>query len=722
MLALRKEFDKANLSVRPKDLVRFLNKRYGSRENSILMHILEVRPFDSGFFVDIILASIDADVEVTKMENLSGENVWMYMPYASNRADYEVLLRMVNDMQGSEIINNVNDQGNTALHFAANADDNVLVKFLLKNGGNEYVVNKKGSFPAQLCKSDECKKLFKPVVLKAVSNAVSAGKNHDKPSWRLELAKKIADKTIKVEYPACDVSQLYGLNSLAKNSASTTGIFVGKHVMPGDNDVNDRDILMKASFELVSKEAYSRDNSLPLEVINYRLIANAMIENQWTPHIATYIASFKCDHTELAKLSNEAEYAILYQAMYGFEYEKQKCPSNGKPKSVYCAAMRDNNKWKATKSADKKIVYGDLFDTGKIQFMMTEKIVGKTLANWMQEDHTIEAWKSVLFQTLYTLECFNRIGFRHNDLHLSNIFIVESETPDTCYVIDDNKDTYLKVPTKGHSVRIYDFDRSVLVCENGAHHVKYQPLIDAYYEAVADQGVSGCKNTRIDTTDLNKQSPFFRDCEAGACQEINPKYDAFTVLGDIWGSYPINDLALGDVSGLNFGGVGRDEKGNVIVDKATGKPAYPNKNKIPVEVIKFIERHIHTGDIENAGVTESLNPLTFKWSWAMRVSKLQRDANAQLEAGHGNYILPDTVMDPVDVMLHDRSFFDFDRRNIKDLYDDCKMADQIYHLPLRASAPRTSEEFSASCTLKSQRPKLNRQQKNKNVGAILKQK
>lgn len=72
----------------------------------------------------------------------------------------------------------------------------------------------------------------------------------------------------------------------------------------------------------------------------------------------------------------------------------------------------------------------------------------------------------VFFEMLYTLACFNKIGFCHNDLHHNNILVVN---------LKGKKDYYYKyilttkkgkrefyIPTSGQHPRIFDFDRSYL--------------------------------------------------------------------------------------------------------------------------------------------------------------------------------------------------------------------------------------------------------------------
>ena len=73
---------------------------------------------------------------------------------------------------------------------------------------------------------------------------------------------------------------------------------------------------------------------------------------------------------------------------------------------------------------------------------------------------------ALLFQLYYTLECFNQIGLRHNDLHHHNILVVKrSGLPKNSYrefkffdyALDEER-TVL-VPVTKYEIRIFDFDR-----------------------------------------------------------------------------------------------------------------------------------------------------------------------------------------------------------------------------------------------------------------------
>ena len=78
---------------------------------------------------------------------------------------------------------------------------------------------------------------------------------------------------------------------------------------------------------------------------------------------------------------------------------------------------------------------------------------------------------NILFQIIYTLEVFNRVGIMHNDLHTGNIFIVMNNN---CFNKPNYRKTFkhyrfkssdgtqfsVKLENIGFDVRIYDYDRS----------------------------------------------------------------------------------------------------------------------------------------------------------------------------------------------------------------------------------------------------------------------
>lgn len=74
---------------------------------------------------------------------------------------------------------------------------------------------------------------------------------------------------------------------------------------------------------------------------------------------------------------------------------------------------------------------------------------------------------ALLFQLYYTLECFNQIGLRHNDLHHNNILVVKrtglpknSYREFRFYDYRNDIDRRVLVPVTQYEIRIFDFDRS----------------------------------------------------------------------------------------------------------------------------------------------------------------------------------------------------------------------------------------------------------------------
>lgn len=109
----------------------------------------------------------------------------------------------------------------------------------------------------------------------------------------------------------------------------------------------------------------------------------------------------------------------------------------------------------------------------------------------------------IVFQIMWTLECFIKIGFQHNDLHFGNILISTLKTPETFTY--KYKDTFFQIKTK-YVVKIFDFDRST------KRPTKFN-------------------KTKIDNRVLVNGSYCY---DFGQCNEItNNKFDLFMVLRNL---------------------------------------------------------------------------------------------------------------------------------------------------------------------------------------------
>ena len=91
---------------------------------------------------------------------------------------------------------------------------------------------------------------------------------------------------------------------------------------------------------------------------------------------------------------------------------------------------------------------------------------------------------SVFFQMIYTLSCFQKMGFYHNDLHHSNIFIVSLKGRKDYYnkfiCKLNNKTKTFYIPTRGEHVRIFDFDRSMCQPKNKVKNILKVPKSYVY--------------------------------------------------------------------------------------------------------------------------------------------------------------------------------------------------------------------------------------------------
>lgn len=137
------------------------------------------------------------------------------------------------------------------------------------------------------------------------------------------------------------------------------------------------------------------------------------------------------------------------------------------------------NKWLNKYNTKKKFVYPILTETANDN---SEMITLAQLLRKLNKDYNYYDSKqanlvskiilNLLFQISYTLECFNMIGFKHNDLHFGNIFVLMRPKN----IMKGNNELFYRkykyynrssvvkevlLDNIGLDVRIYDFDRSV---------------------------------------------------------------------------------------------------------------------------------------------------------------------------------------------------------------------------------------------------------------------
>ena len=96
---------------------------------------------------------------------------------------------------------------------------------------------------------------------------------------------------------------------------------------------------------------------------------------------------------------------------------------------------------------------------------LSESVDSKNISTFGNLMRNNQVFDNHIFQVLWTLECFNRIQFRHNDLHLGNILMFKHNRPKGSYRIFKYSDANgikrkLFIPTTEYEARIFDFDRS----------------------------------------------------------------------------------------------------------------------------------------------------------------------------------------------------------------------------------------------------------------------
>ena len=90
-----------------------------------------------------------------------------------------------------------------------------------------------------------------------------------------------------------------------------------------------------------------------------------------------------------------------------------------------------------------------------VGYIAMEQSSGKTLQQ-IFDSLTLEEFKVVVFQILYTILCLQRVDFLHTDMHSNNIFVERSSATNTfSYKVND--DTF--VFETNIFVKLYDFDQ-----------------------------------------------------------------------------------------------------------------------------------------------------------------------------------------------------------------------------------------------------------------------
>jgi hypothetical protein len=332
----------------------------------------------------------------------------------------------------------------------------------------------------------------------------------DNEAWRYRLAEYI--KAGKFKLNICEIESMFlaetakVLSPEEKGSASNSIILFGALKVP----------LTAANTEVVAKIYFTSkdpaaDNSLQVEQHVYKEIVWNLLKMHVTPNLMLYIGYAECDLTHCSHRS-----ALLREI----------------------TDERD-------RSIKNRPGFQNRYDYDHLHILLTERSNGKKLKDYIlnqgQGQGKIkslpwEDWYVILFQLIYTIQCFVEIGFMHNDLHAGNVFVTEIPETTFVYVVRFETETKMfKIRTK-YMLRIYDFDFSTF---------RSSPFLD--------KTLSIKQNTKV--------RPHSRMCqEKGVCQDVNWYTDLFRVFAGIskaerprelrtWlGRYANMDLLRGDTA------------------------------------------------------------------------------------------------------------------------------------------------------------------------------
>lgn len=318
--------------------------------------------------------------------------------------------------------------------------------------------------------------------------------------WRRQLAEAVATGKI---VPNCNLpGWLQNIRVLGKTSVSATSVILG-------NTSSNEGVSLKMAY---AEKPGAVDNSLAVERALYEIYFDYILRHYLSPNVVTFITSFSCSKDEFVDAldANTLSDLIAKNQMLNVNLRQR--------------MQRQGN-----------------YNVGAINFLVTEKTQGKTLQDLINKPVplTLDEWRNVLFQILYTLEVFNRLGLRHNDAHLNNIFVDEFVTQQSAdYLVADG--VFFNVSLK-YFVKFFDLDLSASHCDKKAIHPLYHSLIDRM------EAADVCINKKLEHDANNDRTREFSNphnvsprmsyqyCpDYGLCNDKNLKYDAFETLGWIW--------------------------------------------------------------------------------------------------------------------------------------------------------------------------------------------
>ena len=318
------------------------------------------------------------------------------------------------------------------------------------------------------------KQIQKPPQIKMIIGNLIHGNVKESLQWRRKLGDAIKSGELKIQN--CNLPQwLNNFKVLGKCSASDTSVVLA----------HTKDPKLQRGVSLKISYPGGYDNSLEIERGFYKIYFDFIQEQFFSPNVVTFYASFTCNTNDFRKImTKDNNLSDLYK-------EQQ---------------ILNKNQFESADEEDRK----------HLEVLIIERTQGVILKN---AKLTNEDWVNVLFQILYTFEVFNRLGLRHNDAHLGNIFIdsLDSSSPVSKAIYAVDKDSIFKVNLQ-KMVKLFDLDLSGSYCDLAYIHPNYEEVL----QSINEEGL--CENTKL--------SDDF--CSAyGLCNDRNIYFDTFLTLGMI---------------------------------------------------------------------------------------------------------------------------------------------------------------------------------------------
>lgn len=238
---------------------------------------------------------------------------------------------------------------------------------------------------------------------------------------RIEFWRQLKESISRIIAPCSFSSKMIKENKLIiEETASSSFVLLGVLHLRGK--IKNKPVVLKVYFPY---KDVNINNSMYMEIYIYSKYVNHMILSRETPHLALMYKNYECDISNVPLLQLSPYIRQLKRSLSNMKEDL-------------------NN-----------------YDTTKLLVLILEKVPGQNIADYIQKVayNNNEVVKSLLFQILWTLSCFNHYGIRSNDLHLGNILVQPlGATTYINYFVTSN--IFYRIKVNPGFIKIIDFERA----------------------------------------------------------------------------------------------------------------------------------------------------------------------------------------------------------------------------------------------------------------------